>query len=407
MIRFYALHVFRRALGLILVVAVVAACAPPPAATPTPTKTAHPTASPIPPTVALPTLAPTDTPEPPTATPEPSATPTVEPTATTPSPEAMPVRQPGVSIFTGLRPADPTVLERRPLALKVDNDLAVVPQSGLSKADVVVEHPKEGCLTRMTAIYQSQDAARIGSLRSARLIDVELPVIFDAIIGFSGAVEPVRQALYKSDIGPQVLEQARNGAAFFRDPEIRVPFNLFANTATLWKVGTQRGWNIAPDPTAAWVFSDGAPAGGAAAGSLAIPYPKAYKQLHVGWSYDAGSGRWLRTIGGKPHIDKVDGAQLSAATVVVLTVNAVQTLIPEQGAQLTQGPCSNASVQLQLWGAGPVRIFRDGRVYEGQWVRTERRSPFRFVDAQGKDLPLKPGNSWWQIVSPDIAVTVK
>jgi hypothetical protein len=30
---------------------------------------------------------------------------------------------------------------------------------------------------------------------------------------------------------------------------------------------------------------------------------------------------------------------------------------------------------------------------------------FRIVDAQGNDLPLKPGNSWFQIVSPDMKVT--
>jgi hypothetical protein len=399
-----------RLVALTALVVIIAGCAPPPpAATPTATKTVRPAATPALPTatVLVPTIAPSATPEPPTATPEPTPEPTVEPTATEPSTEAMPVRQPGVSIFTGLRPADPSVLERRPIALKVDNDPAVVPQSGFSKADVVVEHPKEGCLTRMTAIYQSQDAPRVGSLRSARLVDVELPVIFDAIIAFSGAVEPVRQALYKSDIGPQVLEQARNGAAFFRDPNIRVPFNLFANTATIWNIGSQRGWNNAPDPTAAWVFSEGAPEGGTAATGLAIPYPKSYRQLHVAWNYDAGSGRWLRTIGGNPHIEKVDGKQLSAATVVVLTANVVQTLIPEQGTQLTQGPCSNASLEIQLWGQGPVRIFRDGRVYEGKWVRTDRRAPFRFVDAQGKDLPLKPGNSWWQIVASDMQVTVK
>ncbi len=152
----------------------------------------------------------------------------------------------------------PAVLDRRPLAVKVDNDPAVVPQSGMGKADVVVESPKEACMARFTAIFQSQDAARIGSIRSARIVDKELPVIFDAIL-FSGGVEPVRQMLYQSeDLSDQVLEQARNGAAFFRDPNIRAPFNLFANTDTL-EGRHSEGWNKAPEPTAAWVFSEGAP----------------------------------------------------------------------------------------------------------------------------------------------------
>ncbi len=316
-------------------------------------------------------------------------------------------REEGVSIFTGLRPADPSVLNRRPLAVKVDNDLAVVPQSGLSKADIVVEHPKEGCMTRFTAIYQSQNAPRIGSIRSARIVDKELPVIFDAILAFSGSVEPVRQMIYKSDIGGQVLEQARNGSAFYRDPNIKVPFNLFANTETMWNVATQRGWNVVPKPSAAWVFSEGAPAGGKAASTLNIPYPKAYAALRVGWSYDASSGRWLRSLGGKPAIEKTDGSRLSAANVVVIVANTVQTLIPEQGTKLTTGACSNASLEIQLWGQGPVKILRDGKVYEGKWLRADRHAAFRFVDGQGKDIPLKPGNSWWQIVPTDMAVTIQ
>jgi len=397
-------------LALLVLAGTITGCAPSVQATPTPTKTPR-----VEPTAVPATSTPTQAPP----TPAPTATPTAEPTATateipateTPTAEGSSTviiaREEGVSIFTGLRPADPSVLNRRPLAVKVDNDLAVVPQSGMSKADIVVEHPKEGCMTRFTAIYQSQDAPRIGSIRSARIIDNELPVIFDAILAFSGSVEPVRQMIYKSDIGSQVLEQARNGSAFYRDPNIRVPFNLFASTETLWNVATQRGWNVAPNPSAAWVFSEGAPAGGKAASQLSIPYPKTYAALRVGWSYDASSGRWLRLLGVKPAIEKTDGSRLSAANVVVIIANTVQTLIPEQGTTLTTGACSNASLEIQLWGEGPVKILRDGKIYEGKWLRGDRHAAFRFVDAQGKDIPLKPGNSWWQIVPADMAITIQ
>lgn len=416
-------------LTLALFVTSVAGCAASAPATPTPTKTprvevSQATAAPQPTATAtelpLPTVAPT---APLTDTPAPTDTPVADSAASTAGSGDQAAtdnsasasgdvtiiqREAGVSFMTGLRPSDPSVLNRRPLAIKVDNEPEVVPQSGLNKADIVVEHPKERCMTRFTAIYQSQDAPRVGSIRSARIIDKELPVIFDAILGFSGSVEPVRQMIYKSDIGGQVLEQARNGAAYFRDPNIRVPFNLFANTTTLWKVATQKGINTAPKPTAAWVFSEAAPAGGKTASALAIPYPQLYKVLSVGWRYDAGSGRWLRTLAGKSAIDKADGKQISAANVIVIIANTVETLIPEQGTKLVRGGCqSNASVEVQLWGAGPVKILRDGKVYEGKWVRADRHMPFKFVDAQGKDIPLKPGNSWWQIVPTGMAVTVQ
>jgi hypothetical protein len=416
--------------GLIVLLALVlvsAGCAASAQATPTPTKTPRPeatqpppaTATPVPPTPAPPTateVAPTAVPA--TDTPAPAEATTAsdtsaQPAATQPANQpisakivaTLPPRQPGVSILTGLRPPDPAVLERRPLAVKVDNDPAVIPQSGMGKADIVVESRKEGCLTRFTAIYQSQDAPKIGSVRSARLVDIELPVIFDAILAYSGASGPVQQKLSQSDLGRQFLTQS-SGGALFRDPNIAVPFNLFANTATGWKVVAQKGWNTTPDPAAAWVFSDAAPATGAPASRADFTYTKMYPHLKIGWAYDAESGRWRRSIGGKPAIDKADGQQLTAANVVILGANHVQTLIPEQGTKLTQGPCSNASIEVQLWGEGPAKILRDGQVYEGKWVRPDRHAPFRFVDAQGKDIPLKPGNSWWQIVPMDVKVNV-
>ena len=395
--------------GLIVLLAlalVSAGCTAPAQATPTPTRTPRPEATQPPPATATPVP---PTLEPPTATDVP---PTAAPATDTPAPVAsaqpaatMPPRQPGVSILTGLRPGDPAVLDRRPLAVKVDNDPAVIPQSGMGKADIVVESRKEGCLTRFTAIYQSQDAPKIGSVRSARLVDVELPVIFDAILAYSGASGPVQQKLSQSDLGRQFLTQSSSGA-LFRDPNIAVPFNLFANTTTGWKVAAQKGWNTTPDPSAAWVFSEAAPATGTPASRADFTYTKMYPHLKIGWAYDAESGRWRRSIGGKPAIDKADGQQLTAANVVILGANHVQTLIPEQGTKLTQGPCSNASIEVQLWGEGPAKILRDGRVYEGKWVRTDRHAPFRFLDAGGQDIPLKPGNSWWQIVPMDVKVNV-
>lgn len=391
---------------LLVLATVTAGCGGKPSPTATPTRTPKPTLTPTPEATA--------TPIPPTSTPTPAATPTDTPTATPlPTPTETPTPTPdpnliipepgsGISLFTGLRPDDPSVLERRPLAIKVANQKSVNPQSGLSKADVVVESRVEFSETRYTAIFQSQDAARVGSIRSARLIDLELPVIFDAVLSFSGGVQPVRQKLYESNLGDHILEQALHGRAFYRDKNIRIPDNLFADTARLWKYITARGWNQPPQPTGKWVFSEAPPEGGSPASAVDIPYPR----FKVRWVYDAGSGRWLRWMGGQPHIDKVTGEQLSAANVVILAANHVKTLILEHGDTPREPNCINCSIEIQLWGSGPLKVLRDGLVYEGTWVRDGRFGEFRFLDAAGNDIPLKPGNSWWQVVPLDMNVTI-
>lgn len=408
----------RAALFMILILAAglaLAGCGGAPAATPTPTKTpirvAVATDTPVSVATSTP-IPPTPTPAPPLDTPTPASTatptdtpiPTEEPTPTPDLTLIVPATDASVFPFTGLRPADPAQLARRPLAIKVANQASVNPQSGLNRADVVVESRVEYSETRYTAIYHSQGAERVGSIRSARLIDRDLPVIFDAVLCFSGAVQPVREMLYNSDLSDQIIEQALNGASYYRDPNIRVPDNLFADTATLWNTATFRGYNAAPQPTGAFFFREAAP-DAPAASSIAIPYPR----FPVRWTYDAGSGRWLRQMGGDPHIDAVTGEQLSAANVVVLGVNHVTTLILEHGSEMARdnaGNCINCSIEIQLWGEGPLTVLRDGRQISGKWVRPERFAPFRFLDASGNDIPLKPGNSWWQVTPLEMSPVI-
>ncbi len=374
----------------------------PPQPTPTATRTPRVEKAAVAATqVASPTQAPTAMPLP---TDAPAATVTPAPTNTpTPDPRIIdPAKDPGVSFLTGLRPSDPSVLERRPLALKVANYFNVRPQTGLAQADVVVESRVEFELTRFTALYQSQAPQRVGSIRSARLIDLELPAIFDAILAFSGGVEPVRQKLLKSDFGDHILEAARNFTGFSQDPSIPAPDNLFVDTSVLWQVAAKKGWNKRPAPSAGWVFAEKAPDRGSPASQIDIAYP----MEHVAWSYDPAGKAWQRSAGGKPWVEKADGKPITTTNVVVLTAPHVKTLILEFGTEEMPGG-RNRSVEIQLWGAGPAKILRDGQVYEGKWVRPERHAPFRFVDAAGNDIPLKPGTSWWQVVAPDQKIAIK
>jgi len=59
----------------------------------------------------------------------------------------------------------------------------------------------------------------------------------------------------------------------------------------------------------------------------------------------------------------------------------------------------------------PALLFRDGQMYEIFWttisgsyeVETGKLRPIRFVDANGDAFPLKPGQTWVQVVQPHTA----
>ena len=81
------------------------------------------------------------------------------------------VPDPGnIAPFTGLAVDDPDRLHRRPIFVCVNNDpVGRSAHWGLSQADLIYEYIVDGyTMTRLTAIYQSQEAGRIGPVRSAR-----------------------------------------------------------------------------------------------------------------------------------------------------------------------------------------------------------------------------------------------
>src|SRR5208283_2932082 len=78
---------------------------------------------------------------------------------------------PSVTIdpLTGLPPADPSLLWRRPLAIKIANYPRYIrPQAGLTLADVVFEYYIEGALTRFIAVFYGNNSAMVGPVRSGR-----------------------------------------------------------------------------------------------------------------------------------------------------------------------------------------------------------------------------------------------
>lgn len=354
-------------------------------------------ALPIPRATATPPSTPSASP---TATSTPTATAAPTPTPTPPVNPQVPAVEPtplpaNVSPFTGLEVADPTVLDRMPAAVKISNSPIARPQSGLSRADVVVEHLAEGGITRFTAIFHSEEAERIGSVRSARLIDLELPVLFDAYLVYSGAHGEVNRLLDSSDLANRTLCDDCGDPGFYRleIPGRAYEHTLFTDSQLLQQVAEAQGWTQRPRHRG-WAWSAEPPTG-AAARAIEIPYSAAYSDVR--YEYDAALGAYRRWITGQPHVDELTGAQIAVPNVVVLYVNHVETPIIED-------LLGSRSVQIQLWGQGRAQLFRDGVVLEGLWVRPNREDPLLFVDGAGQPLPLKPGKVWIQLVPLDMAV---
>jgi hypothetical protein len=319
----------------------------------------------------------------------------------------MPTSSPSPSLdvcpLTGEGVSDIKVLERRPLAVKISNFPPIVrPQAGLSYADVVFEHLSEAGLTRLTAIFLCKDAEKVGSIRSARLIDLEIPAMFKAIFAYSGASAGVKQRIMESDFFDRVISPDFGHSGFVRIPSEGKAYEhtLFSDTKSLWKIAEERGLNERQD-LSGWTFSDEPPEGGSPATSIEILYTPKYASAE--YQYDPGREAYLRSIFGEPHRDELTGEQIAVRNVVVLYANHLETDIVED----STGPRIYYSIEIQIWGEGKAIVFRDGQAFEGKWVRPQRHDLVRFVDDAGNPIPLKPGNTWIQVVPLDFEIKVE
>ena len=347
--------------------------------------------------------------------------PTTQPPATnsvaddpTPTPEVVigPETYPdGINPLTGL-PADPILLNRRPLAIKISNFPRYVrPQFGMSLADVVFEHYAEGGTTRFTAIFYGNDADKVGPIRSARLIDTVIPEMFNASLVASGSSAGVINRLSFKDWYDVFIAEATGIKCPPLCRESDDTNSLYSGTPALHQILIEKGLDTRQPFRGVAYFSQPS-SGGVPVNTARVEFSG---EAFVEWRYTPLTGlyeRWTDAApppatdtAGTPIVqapiialasDGLNNRSLTAANVVVLFVNhVVDFTIPEDFD--TGGLTGHFSTEVQLWSTGPAWLLRDGQAYKLTWVRLDK-SMVGLVDSANTIVPLKPGNTWHEIV---------
>ena len=294
-------------------------------------------------------------------------------------------------------------------AVKIDNHPASRPQVGMLQADVIYEELVEGGLTRFLVVFHCQDAQRLGPIRSARLVDPDLLVLYSPVLfGYSGAAPPVT-AKVRSTAGVIDLAHGNNGPAYARSGGRAAPHNLYTSSANL--LGRPAAQGVQGNARTGYEFDEAvlnapppaAPPAAAPASPGAPPPPPpppppgagvdlAYSGgSRVSYNYDPGTKRYLRNQGGQPHRDE-SGQQLSAVNVLVFKVPV----------QLVGG-----SAHITVVGESEAIVLRGGQAVQGRWRRPSLGDQYTLVDAAGQPIKLAPGNIFVNLVPVGQPVTVR
>jgi hypothetical protein len=367
------------AMAFVLLLALLTACgqAPTPEPTPEPTHTPQPTFTPIPSPTATPTV---------TMTPTPTSTPTITPT---------PTPDPNLNPLTGLRVDDLALINRRVLAVRIGNDPIIRPQDGLGLAEIVYEEVMDGwTVTRFTALYLASEPERIRPIRSARLSGLAIAPQYDAAYVHTGASDRTRWLISQAT-DFQDLDQWFHPQPYALLAGYDWRGRIFTSVDRVRDYLEQRGFEHDAPPKG-YTF-DPTPPVGEPATQIHIPYPQSSV---VDWAYDAATGRYLRFVQGRPHIESLTGEQIAADNVIVFYAEHRRTDIVEDVFGAT-------AIDIVMSGSGRALVIRDGVAVEARWMEGAPGEPIQYYDADGNIVPLRPGHTWIQLVPTDYQVVVE
>jgi hypothetical protein len=285
--------------------------------------------------------------------------------------------------LTGLPVTDPTTAARPALVVKIDNNAAARPQSGLNEADIVFEEIVE-VQTRFAAVFHSQGADPVGPIRSGRTQDIDLLGSFNQpLFTWSGGNKNVTRAIEDSDLVSLSAQKnsAYVGGGFFRSNDRASPHNLYAQTSQLWTLAPE---GAGPPPQQ---FEYRA-IGEAAEGDPAVGVDGDMDGLNVSWTLDPATGLYGRTTSGVPHEDALSGP-ITTDNVIVMTV------------VYRPSPADARSPEAQTIGSGDVMVFTGGTVVRGTWTRADRFSPIVLTDGSGAPILLTPGRTFIELARAD------
>ncbi|MBU7598098.1 DUF3048 domain-containing protein [Streptomyces sp. P38-E01] len=274
------------------------------------------------------------------------------------------------SPYTG-EPAVPAPV----LALKVDNSARARPHVGLERADMVYVEKVEAGMSRLMAVYASEQAPVAGPVRSARESDLELLRQFGRpALAYSGVQKKLQPHIERAPLYP--VPQEKNRDAYFRDQDRPSPHNLFMQSRKVLDLAPRAslsrdiGLRFGP-----------APAGGRPTRQASVSYDAA----RTSFEWSPKQRRWLASFDGEPAMS-ASGARLGGRTVVIQRVTMRDSDFGDSTGAVTP--------YIETLGEGTATVLRNGRAYETRWERATPQSGTVYRLADGSRMPFAAGQTW-------------
>lgn len=279
------------------------------------------------------------------------------------------------SPLTGEQVPNEAATKQTVTAIMIENSPDARPQSGIKQAGVVYEAIAEGGITRFLTLHQQDKPQMIGPVRSLRMYYVDWLAPYNASVAHIGgslfALREVRNGNYRD------IDQFFNAGTYWRATDRYAPHNVYTSFAKLDALNAAKGYN--ESTFTGFTRTDGKASETPNATSITINISSPL--YNTSYAYDKATNRYVRSLGGAPHLDREDG-QITPSVVIAMKVN--MTRILEDGYR----------EDITTTGSGAATIFQNGVAQEVTWNKASRAAQITFTDANGKDVPLLRGQTW-------------
>lgn len=287
-----------------------------------------------------------------------------------------------INRLTGLADISADKLNKRPVAVVVENHPDARPQWGLCSPDIVIEGLAEGGISRMMFVYSDvSQVAKIGPNRSARNNYIELAQGLDAIyVHFGGSYAAYN--LMDSDKTIDHIDGSKGEGSYFRrdsSRKVSKEHTAYTTGEMLTQAIAAKGFrtDIKAGYEAPFKFASETRTLANPCQSIELAFSPSYKHT---FKYNAEDKLYYNNMNSSPMVD-ADGKQMAVNNVIVIYCNVTPL---------------NGDPKLVEWNltSGKGLYISNGTYEEITWKKGGTHEKLQLIGADGNELQLNTGKSW-------------
>ncbi len=316
----------------------------------------------------------------------------IEPTKTanTPKVTATPAATPSdkyYAPYTGEEVSKETA-EKPAYMVSIENAAPARPQAGFTSADIVYEAMSEGGITRCLALFQKDNAPKIGPIRSMRAYFIDLSYEYNVPFAHCGGSHDALDRIRKE--GSMTMDEMANGSYYFRDTSIKIQeHSLFSTSEKLASLAIAKNYVKPSNVKLRFDKSFWDNSSLENANTVSIRFNGSYNT-----SYTLKDGLYYKSMNNIPALNRDDNAPVAVNNVVIQNVN----FTTRSGGELY--------LDVDLVGQGDGLIISNGKKIKVKWSKADLHSQTIFKDESGNIIPLNPGKTWWHLLDQNAQLSV-